>query len=175
MFLFGENGLNVRTTITSNCTQLHALALQEAIECYSTTKYSKTFRSNSKKKTQNSAWDDIQSFRCATTKRKLFFTKQTNETQSLFCINGKEVFPVKKLSKIKGLKNLAVIQNRLEFDDVASFLESLYEHIYSQKITWTIILRPTNSINHRNVLIWKKRLGEMSSCWQKVHTTIWLL
>ena len=27
----------VRTTITSNCTQLHALALQEAIECYSTT------------------------------------------------------------------------------------------------------------------------------------------
>ena len=48
MFLFGENGLYVRTTITSNCTQLHALALQEAIECYSTTKYSKTFRSNSK-------------------------------------------------------------------------------------------------------------------------------
>ena len=52
--------------------------------------------------------------------------KQTNENQSLFCINGKQVFPVKKYSKIKGLKNLAVIQNRLEVVDVASFLESLY-------------------------------------------------
>ena len=59
-------------------------------------------------------------------KKKIIFMKQTNENQSLFCINGKQVFPVKKYSKIKGLKNLAVIQNRLEVVDVASFLESLY-------------------------------------------------